>query len=58
MNLAEAAAFRELKSRVDTLERQVADLTTLFGSVAHQLDNELPQVCQPKDSTLRLKKSG
>lgn len=27
MNMAEASAFRELKARVETLEKQVADLT-------------------------------
>jgi uncharacterized protein YceH (UPF0502 family) len=51
MSLAEAAAFRELKARVDTLERQVADLT-------RRLDDFSKAERAKEDTTLRLKKSG
>jgi hypothetical protein len=51
MNLAEAAAFRALKGRVDDLERQVAVL-------ARRLDDVSKAERAKDDSTLRLKKSG
>lgn len=52
MNLAEAAKMRELVKRVDSLERQVADL-------ARRLDDfSKAERAKEQDSTLRLKKSG
>lgn len=51
MNIAEATAFRELKGRVDDLERKVADLT-------RRLDDVSKAERAKDDSTLRLKKSG
>lgn len=51
MNIAEAARMRELVSRVDHLERQVADLT-------RRLDDFSKAERTKEDSTLRLKKSG
>lgn len=49
MNLAEAAAFRVLKGRVDDLERQVAELT-------RRLDDMSKAERTKDDSTLRLRK--
>lgn len=51
MNIAEASRMRELTSRVDHLERQVADLT-------RRLDDLSKAERAKEDSTLRLKKSG
>ena len=50
MNIAEAAAFRELRAEVEALKRQVADLT-------RRLD-DFSKAERAKDDTLRLKKSG
>jgi uncharacterized protein YceH (UPF0502 family) len=51
MNIAEASRMRELLARVDSLERQVADLT-------RRLDDVSKAERAKDDSTLRLKKSG
>lgn len=51
MNIAEASRMRELLARVDSLERQVADLT-------RRLDDMSKAERAKDDSTLRLKKSG
>lgn len=51
MNIAEASRMRELLARVDSLERQVADLT-------RRLDDLSKAERAKEDSTLRLKKSG
>lgn len=51
MNIAEASRMRELTARVDSLERQVADLT-------RRLDDLSKAERAKEDSTLRLKKSG
>lgn len=51
MNIAEASRMRELLARVDSLERQVADLT-------RRLDDISKAERAKEDSTLRLKKSG
>lgn len=51
MNIAEASRMRELLARVDSLERQVADLT-------RRLDDLSKAERAKDDSTLRLKKSG
>jgi uncharacterized protein YceH (UPF0502 family) len=50
MNIAEASRMRELLARVDSLERQVADLTRRLDDVS--------KAERAKDETLRLKKSG
>lgn len=51
MNIAEASRMRELLARVDSLERQVADLT-------RRMDDISKAERAKDDSTLRLKKSG
>lgn len=50
MNLAEAAAFRALKGRVDDLERQVADLTRRLDDMSKAERSK-----DDKTGTLKLK---
>lgn len=50
MNIAEAHRVKALEAEVDSLKRQVADLTRRF--------DDFSKAERVKDDTLRLKKSG
>ena len=53
MNMAEAGRERELRARVETLERQVADLTRRFDDLSKAQRESIET-----DKTLRLQKRG
>lgn len=55
MNIAEAARDRELRAKVETLERQVADLTRRFDDLSALQRNS---IVAETEKTLRLQKRG
>lgn len=55
MNLAEAAAFRELRARVDSQDKQIADLLRRVDDLSAA---ERARTERESDTTLRLRKSG